>query len=108
MLQLRDMTKGIPAKVAMSWPAGAVAGATWQDILVVVVLAQFSNELLPYEQTLLLCTGTHQYAQCARRDNSAADLRDAPGKQDCCKSYAKCPACLHELNYVLPASFASR
>ena len=92
----------------MSWPAGAVAGATWQDILVVVVLAQFSKDLLPYEQTALVYAGTHQYAQCARENNSAADLRDAPGKQDCCNSYAKSPICLHELNYVLPASFAFR
>lgn len=92
----------------MSWPAGGVSGATLQDILVVVVLAQFSNELLPYNQTSLVCTETQQYARYVRGKNSAADLRDAPGKQDCCNSYAKSPACLHELNYVLPASFASR
>ena len=38
-----------PAKVAISWPAGALLGPTWQDILVVVVLAQLNTELLPYD-----------------------------------------------------------
>ena len=55
-----------------------------------------------------LCVQEHTSMHIAGANNIATDLRDAPGKQDCCDSYAKSPTCLHELNYVLPASFAFR